>query len=46
MNFKENDKCICGSEQTAKHLWKACAKNEFKHLRNKIGLDKDITGQR
>jgi len=41
MNLKENDKCACGSEQTAKHLWESCAKSEFKHLRNRTELDKD-----
>jgi len=47
MSLKDSDKCICGSEQTTKHLWESCSKSEFKHLHNiepnltKILQDKD-----
>jgi len=34
MNLKDIDKCTCDNEQTTKHLWVSCPKNELKHLHN------------
>jgi len=44
---KDSDKCTCGSEQTTKHLWESCPRNELEYLHDmepnltKILQDKD-----